>query len=202
MPEIGLDAVPEPESTDPDSGATNEPGAALPIAGIHAGSVRRYNLVPMKRLYLAGGLFNAAERVHNLYLERYLSELGYELILPQREALKFQTATGFDVDAIVRDCQRACIDQNTTFVGCIDGADADSGTCVEYGMALMATGRALVYRTDFRTAEEKEVGVNAMLRAPGTVFVYEPSFFTEVTEVEPFYRRLASRIHEALGKIH
>ena len=28
-------------------------------------------------IYLAGGLFNAAERVHNLLLERELKKLGY-----------------------------------------------------------------------------------------------------------------------------
>ena len=42
-----------------------------------------------KKLYLAAGLFNAGERLHNLYLEKHLNMLGYEVILPQREALKF-----------------------------------------------------------------------------------------------------------------
>jgi len=152
-----------------------------------------------KKLYLAGGLFNAGERLHNLYLERHLRALGYETVLPQREALKFFKGDGFDVAAIVNDCQRYCKDPETLFVGSIDGADADSGTSVEYGIAITSSGRAVVYRSDFRTAEEKEVGVNAMLRAAGTKYIYEPCFMTELDQAETFYARLAQRIHEAIS---
>jgi nucleoside 2-deoxyribosyltransferase len=150
------------------------------------------------RIYLAGGLFNAGERFHNLVLEKYLRTFGYDVVLPQREAQKFQKGDSFDVAAIVADCQRSCTDRNIVFVGCIDGADADSGTCAEYGMALAVTHRAIVYRTDFRTAVEKEVGVNAMLRAPGTIFVYEPCFATELDQMDAFYLRLAQALDRAI----
>jgi len=151
-----------------------------------------------KRIYLAGGLFNAGERLHNLYIEKHLNALGYEIVLPQREAKRFLLNGHFDVSAIVRDCQRWCTDHAVVFVGCIDGADADSGTCVEYGMAVTSTGGAVVYRTDFRTDERSELGVNAMLRGPGSMFVYEPCFFTELEQVDKFYSSLALRIHQAI----
>src|ERR1035437_6337628 len=114
-------------------------------------------------LYLAGGLFNAGERLPNLYLEKYLKMLGYEVILPQREALNFFDGERFNVTGIVNDCRASICNQKNLFVGNSDGPDADGGTCVEYGMAIVATGKAIIYRTDFRTDPEKEIGINAML---------------------------------------
>lgn len=155
----------------------------------------------MRTLYLAGGLFNAAERLHNLYLERALKRLGYEVVLPQREALKFFDRDHFDVVGIVKDCRTSATNSLHLYVGSVDGADADSGTCVEYGMAIEASKQAIVYRTDFRTALEKELGVNAMLQADGTVLVYKPCFFTELDQVDGYYKELAQKIHEAILEV-
>lgn len=157
----------------------------------------------MATIYLAGGLFNAGERLHNLFLERYLIKLGHKVILPQREALKFfDTEKGqFDVAGIVEDCRKSSANPRNILVGNADGADADSGTCVEYGMAITATGKVVVYRTDFRTAPEKEIGVNAMLKAKGTTFIYHPSFFTELEQVDKYYTELAQKIHEAVKEM-
>jgi nucleoside 2-deoxyribosyltransferase len=151
-----------------------------------------------KRIYLAGGLFNVGERLHNLYLEKYLKMLGYEIILPQREALKRFDGKSFDLAGIVYDCKEFCSDPNVLYVGNADGADADSGTCVEYGIAIISTGKAIVYRTDFRTHLDKEIGVNAMLNLKGTIFIYEPCFFTELDQVDSFYERLADKIHRVI----
>ena len=131
----------------------------------------------MKKIYLAGGLFNAGERLHNLHLEKAFKDLGYDVILPQREALRHFDGKIFNVSDIVESCSNCCSDINNLFVGNADGSDSDSGTCVEYGIAISSNKRAIVYRTDFRTAEEKELGVNAMLKAKKTIFVYEPCFF-------------------------
>ncbi len=155
----------------------------------------------MRTLYLAGGLFNAGERLHNLYLEKHLKELGYKVILPQREAMKFFDGDCFDVDGIVEDCKTSVTNPLYLYVGSVDGADADSGGCVEYGMAIIATGQAVVYRTDFRTALEKELGVNAMLRAKGTILAYHPCFFTELGQVDDYYETLAAKIHQAIQKL-
>lgn len=152
----------------------------------------------MATIYLAAGLFNAGERLHNLFLEKFLRELGHEVILSQREALKFFDGKQFDIDAIVEDCRQSRTNPKHICVACADGADADSGTAVEYGMAMTANGRAIVYRTDFRTAEEKELGANAMLKAKGTSFIYHPCFFTELDEVDAYYEELSRKIHEAI----
>ncbi|MEK7136618.1 MAG: nucleoside 2-deoxyribosyltransferase [Patescibacteria group bacterium] len=155
----------------------------------------------MLNLYLAGGLFNAGERQHIMHLEEHLLRLGHNVIVPQREALKFQNPTDFtfDVKGIVRDCRAASENSDNLYVGCADGADADSGTCVEYGHAMTATGRALLYRTDFRTAVEREVGLNAMLQQDGTIFIYFPCFAITLEEFVGYYHELASKIHEAVS---
>lgn len=156
----------------------------------------------MKRsIYLAGGLFNAGERLHNLFLERALRELGYGVILPQREALTYCKDGVFDIDKIRNSCCALSVDPQTLFVGCLDGTDADSGMAVEYGLAKGVGKKAVVYRTDFRTQVERELGVNAMFGIPVTEFVYLPCTFTELAEVELYYRELATRIHEAILKI-
>ncbi|OHA59793.1 MAG: hypothetical protein A2589_03055 [Candidatus Vogelbacteria bacterium RIFOXYD1_FULL_46_19] len=154
-------------------------------------------------LYLAGGLFNAGERIHNLYLEVALGVLGHAIVLPQREALRFQNPQTclFDTGAISRDCRRAAENPNSILVGCVDGPDVDSGTAVEYAYAMAKTGRAIIYRTDFRTSLEHEVGVNAMLRGLGTEFIYLPCFITELEEIELYYRHLARKIDEAAQRI-
>lgn len=156
----------------------------------------------MKKIYLAGGLFNAGERLHNLYLEKHLKALGYEVILPQREALKAFNGESFDVKAIVKNCRDSSSDPEYMFVGNADGPDSDSGTCVEYGFAIASIGRAVIYRTDFRTAPDRELGINAMLTGEGTVFVYEPCFFTELEQVENYYRELANKIHKAISSFN
>lgn len=155
------------------------------------------------KLYLAGGLFNAGERLHNLYLEKHLKTLGREVILPQREALNFfiKEEERFDIPGIVGDCLTKCCDPKILCICNADGPDADSGTAVEYGAAIATTGIAVVYRTDFRTVPEKELGVNAMLRAEGTTFIYDPCFFTELDQVDTYYQELAQKIHEACLEI-
>jgi len=153
------------------------------------------------KIYLAGGLFNAGQRLHVLYLAKYLRELGYTVILPMVEALKFRKGDGFDLPAVRKDCRRLCQDPKILYVGTADGPDADSGTCVEYGITITATGRGIVIRTDFRTAKEKEVGLNAMLELEGTTFIYHPCYFTDLDQVEDYYRELARKIHEAILNI-
>jgi len=155
----------------------------------------------MATIYLAGGLFNAGERLHNLYLEKYLQKLSYTVILPQREALKFFDGNTFDVNAIREHCKQQCTDPDNVYVGNVNGADADSGSAVEYGMAIIQNEGAVVYRTDFRTTPDKEVGLNAMFRGKETIFVYYPCFFTELDQVEAYYEELAHRIHYAICEL-
>ncbi len=162
-------------------------------------SILKRRIQEMKKIYLAGSLFNAGERLHNLYLEKHLISLGYEVILPQREALKHFTDQHFDIQGVVAECQKFCSDPAIVFVGNVDGADADSGTCVEYAIAISLTGRAILFRTDFRTDTSREIGVNGMLNIQGTIFIYDPCYFTELDQIESYYRELAKKIHNAIS---
>ena len=155
----------------------------------------------MKTVYLAGRLFNAAEQLHNLMLEKHLTALGYRVILPQREALRFVHDGTFDLPGLVEDCRHVSADPENIYVGNVDGPDADSGTCVEYGIAIQATGRAIIYRTDFRTSEQHELGVNGMLKLQTTRFVYYPSTLTNLDSVESYYQALAAKIHEGVTSL-
>ena len=146
-----------------------------------------------KIVYLAGPLFNAGERIHLLCLEDALRKLGYRIILPQREALKFN-----NVKDITRNCARVCANEDIVFVGCLDGADADSGMAVEYGIAYATGKQTICYRTDFRTDPEKEIGVNGMLLLEETKFIYHPCFVTDSRKIKLFYKELAKKIDEAI----
>jgi nucleoside 2-deoxyribosyltransferase len=152
-------------------------------------------------IYLAGGLFNAGERLHNLYLEKHLKAFGYDIISPQRRALNFLKDERFDTEAIVADCATISADKDALHVGCIDGTDGDSGECIELGIAVTATGRAIIYRTDFRTAENHEVGVNAMYKLKGVLYIYHPCYITEFNQIDVYYHELAKKIHEAITAI-
>ena len=171
-------------------------------------------------LYLAGPLFTVAERRHNSALEKYLIKIsaarGMELNItsPQRKALErfIQGENRFDVNGIVYDC---IIDSSTkdVIVCNLDGADTDSGTAVEYGIAIgqrvaqemmskqgveIKVPKVITYRTDFRTAPEKEVGVNAMLKAANTKHIYHPCFAVELGDFEKFYLELTTKIIDSI----
>lgn len=152
-------------------------------------------------LYLAGGLFNAAERLHNLYLERFLKDLGYKVILPQREAAKHIVDGVPNLPKIKAECKESALSALNIYVGSADGADADSGTCVEYGLAIGTKGDAVVYRTDIRTDTEREIGVNAMLTLEGTVNIYSLCYITELNQADAYYQNLAAQIHLAVQVI-
>lgn len=149
-----------------------------------------------KKLYLAGPLFNAGERFHNLLLAQELRKLGHKVILPQVEAATCLKKGEFDLHSHVHECLRASMDENNILVACIDGSDADSGTCVEFGAAIATNGIAVMYRTDFRTSVKKEIGVNGMLTHLSERFIYKPCFATTLKERGIFYRELAQEIHE------
>ncbi len=152
-------------------------------------------------IYLNAGLFNAAERLHTLYLEQALVKIGYKVILPLREAVQFLKDGAFNLDEVTKHCQKLAGDKKNICVGSIDGTDADSGTVVEYTIGVIKTGRAINYRSDFRTFREREIGINAMLLLEGTTLVYHPAFFTDLREAERFYNDLALKIHYAVQQI-
>jgi nucleoside 2-deoxyribosyltransferase len=149
-------------------------------------------------IYLAGPLFTLAERTHNLKLEKMLRLLGHQVILPQKRAVDFVTPQGVNLKQMVLDCAEQASNSDNILVANLDGPDTDSGTAVEYGLAIRATGRAIVYRTDIRTVPEKEVGLNAMFGLEETRFIHMPCLANTEDEVQEFYFELASQIHKAI----
>lgn len=132
-------------------------------------------------IYLAGPLFTLAERQFNEAfaeaLERALPPC--KVVLPQRYGDALSGALDFP--------QRMCrysldsIDGCDAVVAVLDGADADSGTCVEIGYAR-GKGKVVVgVRTDFRALEDR--GVNLMVANVCSDFVVRPSFAVDISQL-------------------
>ena len=161
-----------------------------------------------RTIYLAGPLFGIADRHRNLLLAKELESLSYEVILPQKEALKFFNEGKFDLKGIREGC---CKDvyRSEVIVANIDGPSADDGTAIEVGIAILAQEfsatnpahnpharlRPLIIcvRTDFRTAMDREVGINGMFGLANKI-IYKPAFINSLKEAANFYRELALEI--------
>jgi hypothetical protein len=158
-------------------------------------------------IYMMGPLFGIADRHHNLLLSRELETLGYEVVLPQTEALNFFMDGLFDTNAIARDCRTQSMQRKVALAN-IDGPAADDGTAFEAGIAHATAllrkrfeNRPILIciRTDFRTVPEKEVGINAMFNLSYGI-IYKPAFATTIEEVAVFYKELAAEISEKIEK--
>lgn len=155
-------------------------------------------------IYLAGPLFSIADRHHNLLLAQELERLGYEVILPQKEALKFFDGKRFDLRGISEDCKRQSM-ENDVIVANIDGPEADSGTAFEVGIAFSVVSitskpKIICIRTDFRTNREQEIGINGMFELAGRV-IYMPAFVSSLEEIARFYKNLAEKIDNAIKEL-
>jgi nucleoside 2-deoxyribosyltransferase len=112
-------------------------------------------------IYLAGPLFGIAELRFNRDMMRALesARTGIAVVLPQDRAGEL-LAQPNGVQLVFEDCL-AMIDRCDVVLALLDGADADSGTCVELGYAY-AKGKPVVgIRTDFRASEDR--GLNLMV---------------------------------------
>lgn len=160
----------------------------------------------MRRIYLAGPLFGIADRHHNLLLARELEMLGYEVILPQKEALRFFNGQFFDLKGVSEDCKRQSMESDI-IVANIDGADVDAGTAVEVGIALSTSSLAtqnrpkvICVRTDFRTNQEQEIGINGMFKLVNKV-IYMPAFANTFDEVAEYYKNLSKEINTVIKEL-
>jgi nucleoside 2-deoxyribosyltransferase len=95
------------------------------------------------KIYLAGPLFNTAERNFNSELTKLLREKGHEVWLPQ----EFEQMTMTPKQIFAKDVEG--IDWADVVVANMDGPDPDSGTCWECGYAYRKKA-IIVFRTDFR----------------------------------------------------
>ena len=107
------------------------------------------------KAYIAGPLFNDAEKAFNLKVDALIQSLGIETYLPQRD--------GGESIRMIREGQppehvrrrlfeldvsevRAC----DLFICILDGRVPDEGTCVELGMAYILEKECIGYQTDSR----------------------------------------------------
>lgn len=127
------------------------------------------------RIYLAGPLFSQAERAWNAELAARLSAAGHQVFLPQEaigglERLEADAIFQLDVGG-VRSAE--------VVVAILDGADPDSGTCFECGLAHGLGIPVVAVRTDFRAGGDGLPGqklstINLMLSQSASAVVYVP----------------------------
>ena len=113
------------------------------------------------KIYIAGPLFTLAERQFNKELALAIQKLMNDIVivLPQYETGKMAGTPDF-VDRAFRFCLKS-IDECDAVVGILDGADADSGTCIELGYAYARSKPIIGVRTDIRLSEDR--GLNLMV---------------------------------------
>jgi nucleoside 2-deoxyribosyltransferase len=135
-------------------------------------------------LYFAGPLFTQAERAWNTLMAAELSAAGHSVFLPQVEVKAIAT---LEADAIFRvdvDGVRGA----DALVAILDGADADSGTCFECGIAYALGIPIVLVRTDFRGGGDALPGqavstVNLMLSQAASEVVHLPDPGTRFEDV-------------------
>jgi nucleoside 2-deoxyribosyltransferase len=127
------------------------------------------------RLYFAGPLFTQAERAWNRQVAAALEAAGHDVFLPQTavqglETLRAESIFRLDVEAVVA---------AQAMIAVLDGADADSGTCFECGIAFARGIPIVAVRTDFRAGGDALPGqtlssVNLMLSQAATKVLHVP----------------------------
>lgn len=98
------------------------------------------------RVYLAGPLFTQAERLWNLGLAAALNRAGHSVFLPQGEIQGLEKRDAGTIFRLDVEGLRAA----EVVVAILDGADADSGTSFECGLAYALGIPLVAVRTDFR----------------------------------------------------
>lgn len=147
------------------------------------------------RLYFAGPLFTQAERDWNRRVADGLRRLGHVVFLPQDEV---KAIASLDADAIFRldvDGVRSA----DAVIAVLDGADADSGTSFECGLAYALDIPIVAVRTDFRAGGDALPGqklgsINLMLSQSATALV-------AITDPIATAAEVIGAIEEALGKL-
>lgn len=128
------------------------------------------------KIYLAGALFSMAEKNFNQSLKEELLKLKPELdiLLPQDEAEKIFGDPDFE-NKVFQSCVNGV--KEADLILCIlDGADADSGTCIELGLAYQQGKKIIGVRTDFRASEED--GLNIMVLKVLDTYINKTEMFT------------------------
>jgi len=119
------------------------------------------------KIYLAAPLFSEAERQYNKRIAELLTQLLYEVYLPQEMGDESVVRENKEHIRIYNHNKKILRDSDI-IVAVIDGADADSGTSWEMGYATALEKRVIALRTDFRMVGKQE-RVNLMLEQSAVV---------------------------------
>jgi nucleoside 2-deoxyribosyltransferase len=124
------------------------------------------------KLYLAGPLFTQAERAWNRDLARLIAGAGHSVFLPQEEVQAIETLDAETIFCVDVDGVRS----SDAVVAILDGADPDSGTSFECGLAFALGLPIVLVRSDFRAGGDALPGqnlatVNLMLSQAATAVV-------------------------------
>ncbi len=146
------------------------------------------------QIYLSCPTFTRAERSHNLELKKALEGMAsvVEWVLPQERT----SIAPPDPRKVAMYCFQQ-VRQSSLVVACLDGADADSGTCIEVGYALGLGIPVIGYRTDLRVSGKTE-GLNVLLSHGVSRLVVAPS---SVYSTESLAAGIINAIQD-IGKEH
>ncbi len=133
------------------------------------------------KVYLAGPLFTFGDRAFNRELALAICKLVPDVtfILPQEYAEAIYGQERF-AERVFEFCIRS-VDEADAVLCIVDGADADSGTCVELGYAYARKKPILGIRTDFRSSEDD--GVNIMVRKTCSEYLWLPNTHLSMQEI-------------------
>ena len=148
------------------------------------------------KIYLSAPLFTQVERRWNRLVAQGLERriAGAEVILPQ----DFRVGSSFNKRSDFPHLFKACADgvrEADVMVAVVDGADVDSGTAFEMGIAYELGIPIVGVRTDYRESQQK--GVNLMIAGACTVLLREMSFGEDVDQL---VKDLADKVAAALKK--
>lgn len=128
------------------------------------------------KAYFAGPLFTVAEREFNKSLAQAIEKKipGLEILLPQESAeVIARLSSSADFPMEMYQCCISSIEQSDFVIAILEGADADSGTCVELGYARARGKKIIGVRSDFRASEDR--GLNLMVSQVCDHLVIVPS---------------------------
>jgi len=146
------------------------------------------------RIYLSGPLFTQVQRGWNRMLAAALQEriAGAEVILPQDYKFGQSYNKRRDFPKIFHACVEG-VRQADVVVAVLDGADVDSGTAFEVGLAYERGIPVVGVRTDYRQGQDR--GVNLAVSGACTAILREMSFGEDMDQL---VKDLAGKINAAL----
>ena len=147
------------------------------------------------KIYLAGPLFTVAERDFNARLATELRAAGHQVFVPQDIEQRSATARQIFEDDV------AGIDWADVVLANMDGPDPDSGTCWECGYAYARQKRIVVFRTDFRAADEAGMGPFNLMLSESAVRCLDLAFKGEDRSTRADMESVTQTIIDALVEL-